>query len=72
MGIMIEFLQAYGTWIILAGLFILMLRMHAGGGGCGMDHASHSSTAEKNTDPAVSQKSTDPDHATTHSSGGCH
>ncbi len=29
-----EFLQAYGSWVVLGVFFLLMLRMH-GGGGCG-------------------------------------
>jgi len=35
---MLEFLQAYGLWIVLGGAFLfLMMR----GGGCGMGHSKH-------------------------------
>lgn len=69
---MIEFLQAYGTWIVLAGFFILMLRMHAGGGGCGMGHPEHGASTDEKVDPVARQKAIDSDDAKTHSSSGCH
>lgn len=69
---MSEFLQSYGTWIILAGFFILMLRMHTGGGGCGMGHADHDTSAKSEQDRATSPTTADQDHATTHTSKGCH
>jgi hypothetical protein len=44
----IEFLQAYGSWILIGLFFLFMMRMHGGhgGSGCGMgghDHSSHQS-----------------------------
>ncbi len=35
---MIEFLQAYGSWILFGALLLIMMRVHGGhgGGGCGM------------------------------------
>lgn len=41
-----EFLQEYGYWIVLAGFFLLMLRMH-GSGGCGMGHGSHAGHGDR-------------------------
>ena len=36
---MLEFLQTNAWWIVVAGLFVLMMRMHGAGGG--MDHGAH-------------------------------
>lgn len=36
---MLEFLQTNAWWIVVAGLFVLMMRMHGAGGG--MDHGGH-------------------------------
>ncbi len=36
---MLEFLQANAWWIVVAGLFVLMMRLH--GAGAGMDHGTH-------------------------------
>lgn len=38
---MVEFLQAYGGWILIGVLFFLMMRMRGGGMGCGMGHGGH-------------------------------
>lgn len=35
------FLQTYGIWILFGLYFLWMLRMHAGGRGCGMGHQQH-------------------------------
>ncbi len=37
-----EFLQTYGIWILFIVFFVLMMRMHGMGGGCGMGHDEHS------------------------------
>ncbi len=37
---MLEFFQAYGSWILFGLFFLIMLRMH-GSGGCGMGHKQH-------------------------------
>ena len=34
----LKFLQTYGIWIVFGGLFLLMMRVHGAGGGCGMGH----------------------------------
>ncbi len=41
---MFEFVQAYGSWIVLGLLFLVMMRMHGshGGMGCGMGSHDHS------------------------------
>lgn len=36
-----EFIQANSTWIVLGLLFLLMMRMHGGGMGCGGSHGDH-------------------------------
>ena len=36
---MLEFLQTNAWWIVVAGLFVLMMRMRGAGGG--MDHGTH-------------------------------
>ena len=38
---MAEFFEAYGGWIVIGVLFLLMMRMHGGGMGCGMGHGGH-------------------------------
>jgi hypothetical protein len=55
-GTMWEFLEAYGYWIFLGVLLILMLRMHAGGG-CGMGHGGHGTHDVKSTSPEANQRS---------------
>jgi len=66
---MIEFLQAYGFWIIIGLFFLAMMRMHGGGqssGGCGMggDHQHQS-------DQGCDCEEGDSDAAATKSTG-CH
>lgn len=42
---MFEFVQTYGSWIVLGLLFLVMMRMHGshgGAGGCGMGCHDHS------------------------------
>ncbi len=78
-----QFLQAYGTWILLGLFFVVMLRMHAGGGGCGMGHGESADPAQTPRQPPIDEAttaetttgqtktltaSTPPNHR----SGGCH
>lgn len=42
---MLEFLQTNAWWIVVAGLFVLMMRMHGAGGG--MDHGDHRHDSER-------------------------
>ena len=82
---MLEFLQAYGVWILLAGAFMfLMMR----GGGCGMmGHSQHQGRdrqaddrppfgADKHTDsaelPSAQSKREDVKPPVETHSGGCH
>ena len=41
-----EVVQANGTWIVLGIAFLLMMRMHGGGMGCGAGHGGHNETRE--------------------------
>ena len=41
-----EFIQANSTWIVLGVFFLLMMRMHGGGMGCGAGHAGHGDAQE--------------------------
>ena len=73
---MLEFLQAYGVWILLGGAFLFLM---ARGGGCGMSHTqvpaddqgqvretgSRSSSARSRLDETAGRP------AGAHS-GGCH
>lgn len=61
----IEFLQAYGTWIILAGLFILMLQMHLSGGGCELGSGEQD-------DRLTGQKTANPEPETASTARRCH
>ena len=50
---MVDFLQSYGIWIGLGLFFLLMLRSHRHGGGCGMSHGSreeHHNSEQTGTD----------------------
>ena len=42
---MLEFLQTNAWWIVVACLFVLMMRMHGAGGG--MDHGAHRHEPER-------------------------
>lgn len=41
-----EFIQANFTWIALGVFFLLMMRMHGGGMGCGGGHGDHGGKQE--------------------------
>lgn len=45
-----EFLQANGSWIVLGLFFVLMLRMHVGGGH-GMGHGGHGAPGDQKDRP---------------------
>jgi len=67
---MIEFLQAYGVWILFGLFFLVMMRMHGspGGTGCGMgghDHGSHD-------EPAAEKREDQGEEEPPHKSGSCH
>lgn len=55
---MIEFLQAYGSWIFIGLFFLVMMRMHGShsGMGCGMgrghQHQSDQDQEENSSDDA--------------------
>lgn len=70
---MLEFLQSYGTWIILGVVFVLMLQMHGGGGGCGMSHGDQ--TDQTTTQPTDDGANSDQKAGTASNNrhtGGCH
>lgn len=76
---MLEFLQAYGWWILLGGAFLFMMSR---GGGCGMGHSDtqsgdhedqsretlyRSGTGQAKLDDTTAAKPRAASH-----SGGCH
>lgn len=76
-----EFIQANGVWILLGVFLLLMLRMHAGGAGCGMGHGSHGNDEEPTNarrrlpsdDATAAEASTATERLATRSrAGGCH
>ncbi|MBI4504151.1 MAG: hypothetical protein HY691_01330 [Chloroflexi bacterium] len=74
-----QFLQSYGVWIIAGVFFLLMLRMHAGGAGCGMGHGDHQQAPDSRRQPVDDAASDEPSATatattptTTRRSGGCH
>ncbi len=73
---MLEFFQAYGSWILFGLLFLFMLRMH-GGGGCGMGHRQPTDEGIRKTndgvaDAKVDNRQTGGTAAPKGRSGGCH
>ncbi|MFQ6058532.1 MAG: hypothetical protein ACE5MB_06620 [Anaerolineae bacterium] len=48
---MIEFLQAYGSWILFGLFFLVLMRMHGsrGGMGCGMGGHQHQAEEDQET-----------------------
>jgi hypothetical protein len=66
---MIEFLQTYGLWIALAGVFIIMHRF--GMGCCGGGH-HHTSAPRDEAAPGVNVQGEKPSHPVSKSSGSCH
>jgi hypothetical protein len=66
---MIEFLQNYGLWIVLAGVFIAMHRF--GMGCCGGGHR-HGPTRRPEGLPSGGPKDEREPEATTKSKGSCH
>lgn len=74
-----QFLQAYGGWLLIGLVFLLMLRLHGRGAGCGMGHGDHSELRDASQrpspatdDPSVQTKSTKGRPPTTGGAGGCH
>lgn len=67
---MIEFLQAYGSWILFGLFFLVMMRMHGsqGGMGCGMGGHDHGGRAEIPAEKREGQGEEQPPHK----SGSCH
>lgn len=65
---MIEFWQAYGSWIIFGLFFLVMMRMHGshGGGGCGMSSHDHSND-QPDKEQLVQGYKSEPEQ-----SSGCH
>ena len=69
---MLEFLQTYGTWIVFGIFFVLMLRMH-GGGGCGMGHQDHTDgTNARPTDANARSDETSATASKDRHATGCH
>lgn len=71
-----QFLQNYGIWIVAGLFFLLMLRMHAGGAGCGMGHGDQQQAPDARRqatgDTATDEPSATTAPTTTRRSGGCH
>lgn len=69
---MSEFLQTYGSWILVGVFLLLMLRMHTGGHGMGQ-HAQHTTRSEPhNTDAGASSTTASESPPVRRPSGGCH
>jgi hypothetical protein len=70
---MLEFVQAYGNWIVLGLLFLLMMRLHGshGGMGCGMGSHHHQPTGSHDPEPGEEQDS-GADSQKPGRSTGCH
>ncbi len=66
---MIEFLQTYGLWIALAGVFIVMHRF--GMGCCGGGH-QHGAPPRDNALPDETRKSGELSESAPKSTGSCH
>ncbi len=66
---MIEFLQTYGLWIALAGVFIVMHRF--GMGCCGGGH-QHGAPPRNNALPDETQKDGKLSDSEPKSTGSCH
>lgn len=64
---MSEFVQTYGVWILVGGFFLLMMRMHSGGG-CGMGGHDHETQKDKDTKEGTQETTS----GTTRRGGGCH
>lgn len=74
-----QFLLAYGGWILIGLVFLLMLRLHGSGAGCGVGHGDRSEPrgASQRPSPATddpwnqsgSPKGQPP---TTSGAGSCH
>jgi len=69
---MVEFFQAYGSWILIALFFLLMMRMHGSGGGCGMGHQHGGQPAQKGTGADKDGEEATKSQPTANRSGGCH
>lgn len=72
-----QFLQNYGIWIVAGVFFLLMMRMHAGGAGCGMGHGDQKQAPDSQRQPTGDAATDDEPSATTQPtttrrSGGCH
>lgn len=71
-----QFLQSYGIWIVAGVFFLLMMRMHAGGAGCGMGHGDHQQAPDSRRRPTDTAVTDEPNATTapttTRRSGGCH
>lgn len=70
---MLEFFQAYGSWILFGLFFLIMVRMHGSGGGCGMGRQHHTEEptpkatgADEKADQATNKQ------PAAKRSGGCH
>ncbi len=66
---MIEFLQTYGLWIALAGVFIVMHRF--GMGCCGGGH-QHGAPPEDKTRPRETAEDEKVSPSASKTSGSCH
>lgn len=64
-----EFLQAYGTWILVA-VFILVMMLRPGGAGCGMGPTHQAARKPHDADAAGSDSSGS--ETGTGRLGGCH
>ncbi len=67
-----SFLAAYGFWIILGLLFLVMMRSH-GGGGCGMGRTHNAGRApSRQVDEASRPDTSEPTTGSAGRTGGCH
>jgi hypothetical protein len=66
----LEFLQAYGFWIVAGLFFVLMMR----GGGCGMGHQNSSDEPSEHVHGSTAEPTdgTPRSSAPAQRSGGCH
>lgn len=70
---MIEFLQAYSSWILFGLFFLVLMRMHGsrGGMGCGMGGHQHQ-TESSHQHGAEKDQETPADDGNPGNGAGCH